>query len=209
MIFKFNKKEIFWIVLAIIILGFIIEFSTTYTVTLKGFLYAAIIILTSVLVKNLAADYFHVLIEHNIWEFKRWWFTERAHFKKPVPIGLILPFFVTFVSVGAIKVMTILQFNGKPSKKKLLRNRGTKKYSEVNETDFAFISAWASWGLILLAIIASTIRQPELAKYSLYYGLWNLLPLGQLDGAKLFFGSFFNWFILLIAYIISLLIVLL
>jgi len=208
MIFKFNKKEIFWIILTIIILGFIIEFSAAYTITSKGFLYAAIIILTSVLIKNLAADYFYVNIEHKIWEFKQWWWTTRSHFKKPVPIGLILPFFVTFISIGAIKIMTILQFDGKPSKKRILKKRGSIRKSEVNESDFAFISAWASWALILLAIIASFIKQPELAKYSIYYGFWNLLPLGQLDGAKLFFGSFINWILLAIIYIISLIVIL-
>ena len=123
-------------------------------------------------------------------------------------MGLILPFFTTFVSIGSVKIMTLLQFNAKPSKKRLLKKRGYVKKSEINESDLAFISAWASWGLILLAIIASIIKQPELAKYAIYYGFWNLLPISQLDGAKLFFGSFINWFLLIIAYIISLIIVL-
>ena len=208
MFIKLTKKEVYWIIIAIIILGFVIEFSEKYTLTATGFIYAAIIILTSVLIKNLAADYFHVIIEHKIWSFKQWWFTKRAHFKNPVPIGLIIPFFITFVSIGAIKVMTILQFDGKPSSKKLLKKRGTVRKSEVNESDFAFISAWASWALIFLAIIASLIKQPELAKYAICYGFWNLLPISQLDGSKLFFGSFVNWLLLIIAYIISLIIIL-
>ena len=208
MLFKFNKREVSWIILAILILGFIIEFSMDYTLTIKGFIYATVIIMTSVLIKNLAADYFYVVIEHKIWEFKQWWWTEASRFKKAIPIGLILPFFVSFVSIGTIKIMTLLQFDGKPSKKRLLKKRGHVKKSEVNEADFAFISAWASWGLILLAIIATLIKQPELAKYSIFYGFWNLLPLGQLDGAKLFFGSFINWILLLIAFVISLVVVL-
>ena len=204
MIFKFNKREVSWIIISIIILGFIIEFSTAYTLTFKGFIYATIIILTSLLIKNLAADYFYVLIEHEIWSFRQWWWTGRAKFKKPIPLGLILPFFVALVSIGSLKVMTILQFNGKPSKKKLLRKRGSKKYLEVNESDLAFISAWASWGLLILALIATLIKQQELARYSIYYGFWNLLPVGQLDGSKLFFGSFVNWVFLIIVYLISL-----
>jgi len=209
MLFKFNKKEIIWIILSIIILGFIIEFSTEYTLNYTGFIYATIIILTSVLIKNLAADYFYVTIEHTIWEVKHWWWTKRSHFKKPIPFGLILPFFIAFVSIGTIKMMTLLQFNGKPSKKRLLKKRGAVRKSEVNESDFAFISAWASWGLIILAIIASLIHQPELSKYAIYYGFWNLLPISQLDGAKLFFGSFINWILLLLAYVISLIIIIL
>ena len=208
MLFKFNKKEISWIILAILILGFIIEFSEKYTLTANGFIYATIIILTSILIKNLAADYFYVVIEHKIWEFKHWWWTARSKFKKPLPIGLILPFFTAFVSLGTIKIMSILQFDGTPSKKRLLKKRGYVRKSEINESDLAFISAWASWALILLAIIATLIKQPELAKYSIYYGFWNLLPIGQLDGAKLFFGSFINWILLTLVYIVSLIIIL-
>ena len=208
MIFNFNKKEIAWIILAIIILGFIIEFSEAYTLAAIGLIYAAIIIIVSVLVKNLAAEYFYVNIEHKIWELQQWSWTKRSKFKKPVPMGLILPFFITFVSIGAVKIMTILQFDGKPSKKRILKKRGAVRKSEVNESDFAFISAWASWALIFLAIIASIIKQPELAKYSIYYGFWNLVPIGQLDGSKLFFGSFINWILLMVVYIISLLVIL-
>jgi len=209
MFLKLTKKEIAWIIVAIIILGFVIEFSTAFTLTATGFIYAAIIILTSILIKNLAADYFYVNIEHKIWELEQWWWTKRSHFKKPIPLGLILPFFIAFVSIGSMKVMAILQFNGKPSKKKLLKKRGTVKKSGVNDSDLAFISAWSLWGLVLLAIIASIIKQPELARYAIYYGFWNMFPVSQLDGAKLFFGSFINWFLLAIVYIISLIIVLL
>jgi hypothetical protein len=208
MFIRFTKKEFVWAIVAIIILGFIIEFSEAYTLTLRGFIYAAVIIFTSILIKNLAADYFYLEIEHKIWGVKQWWFTTRAHFKKPLPFGLILPFFIAFVSIGAIKVMTILQFDGKPSKKKILKKRGSKRKEEANDSDFGFISAWGFWGLIILAIIASLIKQPELSKYAIYYGVWNLLPLGQLDGSKLFFGSLINWILLVIAYAISLIIVL-
>ncbi len=209
MVFKFTKKEIIWIIISIIILGFIIEFSLDYSLTLKGFIYATIIILTSVLIKNLAADYFFVDINHKIWEFQRYGFYKRSKFKKPIPIGLILPFFISFFSIGTLKIMTILQFDAKPSKKRILKKRGKIRKTEVNESDLAFISAWASGGLILLAIISSLINQPELSKYAIYYGFWNLIPFGQLDGSKLFFGSFINWILLLIVYLISLIIIIL
>jgi len=209
MFLKFTKKEYVWTLIAIIILGFIIEFSIEYTLTIRGFVYAAVIIISSILIKNLASEYFYVDIEHKVWEWKQWWFTKRAHFKKPIPIGLIIPFFIAFVFLGTAKIMTILQFDGKPSKKRILKARGSLRKQEVNESDFAFISAWGAWGLILLAIVASLIKQPELAKYSIYYGFWNLLPIGQLDGMKLFIGSFFNWVFLAIAYIILLIVVIL
>ena len=75
---------------------------------------------------------------------------------------------------------------------------------EINDSDLAFTAAWGFWALILLAIIASIIKQPELAKYSIYYGIWNLHQISQLDGTKLFFGLLINWLLLIIVYVISL-----
>jgi hypothetical protein len=126
-------------------------------------------------------------------------------------MGLILPFFFSIISLGIIKPFMLLQFNAENiMKKRIQRARGEGMYrrTEINESDLGFTSAWGFWALILLAIIGYFLKQPELTKYSIYYGIWNLLPLGQLDGMKLFFGSLINWILLVIVYIVSLIIVL-
>lgn len=204
----FTKKEIGWVIIAILILGFIIGFSQKPSYSPYIFLISAIIILMNLLVKKISANHFGVIIEHKIWEFQQYWWHKDAHFKKPIPIGLILPFFLSFLSLGIIKIMALLQFEGKPSKKKIFKKRGMIRRSEVNESDLAFISAWGLYGLLGLAIIGAVFKMPELTKYSVYYGLWNLLPISNLDGSKLFFGSFFNWALLSIIYTISLVLVL-
>ncbi len=205
----FNKKEIAWIIIAVLIAGFIIEISQELKLSLIGFLWAAIIILTSVFAKKISSGLYNIKIEHKIWEFKQLWWTKRAHFKKPFPIGLILPFFLSILSLGLIKPFSLLQFDAQNlSKKRALKRTGSNRYTEINESDIAFTSAWGFWALILLAIIASLLKQPELMKYSIYYGIWNLVPISQLDGAKLFFGSFINWIILAIIYAVSLIIIL-
>lgn len=126
-------------------------------------------------------------------------------------MGLILPFFISIISLGIIKPFWLLQFNSENlMKKRIQRARGEGYYrrTEINETDLAFTSAWGFWALILLAIIGFFLKQPELTKYSIYYGIWNLIPLGNLDGIKLFFGSIINWVLLVIVYVISLILVL-
>lgn len=205
----FNKKEILWIIISIIIFGFIIGFSLKPTYSYNVFLISFIIISINILTKKFASKYFNVIIEHKIWEFQRWGWYKRSKFKKPKPIGLILPFFLSFLSLGAIKIMTFLQFNGKPSKKRILKKRGRVRQSKINESDLAFISAWGFYALLLIAIIGAIFKIPQLTKYSVYYGIWNLLPLSELDGSKLFFGSFFNWCLLAIIYIVSLVIIIL
>jgi hypothetical protein len=202
---NFSKKEIAWIIITILIFGFIISLPELSISSPYIFLISAIIVLTSVLVKKISANHYSLKIEHKIWGFKQFWFYEKSKFKKPIPIGLLFPFFIPILSLGIFKPLTFLQFNAKNlPKKRALKKRGQHRYSEINESDLAFTSAWGFWALILLAIIGIFINQPELSKYSIYYGLWNLLPISNLDGTKLFFGSLINWILLAIAYLISL-----
>lgn len=210
----FNKKETTWIIIIAIIFGFLIAFayeseteSLIFNDSLIVFLISFPIILTSVFIKKLAAKHFSVDIQFQIWEFQRYGLYTRSYFKKPIPIGLILPFFLTIMSLGIIKPFAFLQFKSKPSKTRILKKRGAHRRGEVNESDLAFISAWGLWGLIILAIIGSLINFPDLTKYAVYFGIWNLLPISNLDGAKLFFGSLINWILLAITYIIALIIV--
>ncbi len=205
----FNKKEIIHILIAIIILGFVMsipEISKNYAYCI---LIASIIIFVNILGKEIAGKYFYVDIENKIFEFQRYWFYKDSKLKKPFPIGIILSFFMAIISLGKIKIMALLQFDGKPSRKKILRKRGAVRKSEVNESDLAFISAWGFYALIILGILGFILKIPSLTKYSIYYGFWNLLPIGQLDGTKLFFGSLINWILLAVIYIFSLIIIIL
>ena len=202
-----TKRGIAWIIVSIIILGFIIGFSEKPDFSPYIFVISAAIILFNVLGKELAGKYFYTDIEHKIWEFQQFGFYKRAHFKKPFPIGLVLPFALSLFSLGIIKMMTLLQFDGKPSPLRILKKRGLVRKSEVNESDFAFIAAWGLYSLILLALICAIFKIPDIGKFAVYYGIWNLIPFGQLDGSKLFFGSIFNWILLALIFLISLIIV--
>ena len=57
---------------------------------------------------------------------------------------------------------------------------------------------------LVLAVVAYIIGQPDLARYSIYFSVWNLLHLGQLDGTKIFFGSRILWVVLFILSLIGL-----
>jgi len=206
-----TKKEVAWVIIAILIMGFIISFSLSPNYSPKVLLISAIIILTSVITKKIAGPFYDIKVEHKVLGFKRWGVYIRSKFKSPVPIGLILPFFFSIISLGMIKPFTLLQSDYKNlMKRRIRRRKGESDYRRVeeNETDPAFTVAWGFLALLILALIATIIKQPELAKYSIYYGVWNLIPFGNLDGTKLFFGSLINWTLLTIIYIISLIVVL-
>ena len=108
--------------------------------------------------------------------------------------------------------MTFLQFDYEDNKqKRLLRNRGRIRREELNESDPGYTAAWGFYSLLILSVIAAILNSltdfqifTELAKYSLYYGAWNLLPISNLDGTKLFFGNFFNWAVLVLIFFVAL-----
>jgi hypothetical protein len=206
----FTKRELAWIIIASLIMGFIMSFfiPPTGDVTINyppiNLLIAFIIIFTSVICKKIAAKYFYVEIEHKIWSLQRWWYAERDYFKKPIAMGLILPFFLSILSLGYLRVYTLLQYDAENSPKRVLKRRGMYRHQEINESDLAFVSAWGFYGLLLLAIIGAIIKMPDLTKYAIYYGVWNMIPIGQLDGSKLFFGSLINWLLLAFFFMIAL-----
>jgi hypothetical protein len=190
-------------------MSILITFSNNLDSFIKIFLVALIIIFINVFVKKIAAKHYDIIIEHKIFEFQRYGFFKSSELKKPFPIGLILPIMVSVLTLGALKPFTFLQMNEENSQTRVLKKRGRYKYSEINDEDIAFTCAYGFWALILLAILGYLFRIPELTKYSIYYGLWNLIPIGRLDGTKLFFGSFFNWILLVISYLFSLIFVIL
>lgn len=205
----FTKKEAAWIIIAIIIFEFIILFPLEkFNILL--FLISPLIILINIISKKIASGFFNIKIEHKIWEVQRWGYYKRSYFKKPVPFGLFLPFFLSLFSLGAIKIPLLLQFDSKNIfEKRILKQRGLKRKSEINDSDMGFTAAWGFISLLIVALIAAFIKFPELARYSIFYGLWNLIPFGKLDGSRLFFGSALVWFLLLIFYIISLILIIL
>jgi hypothetical protein len=204
-----NKKEIIWIIIAIIIFEFVVFFPKSNAITLELFLIPIIIILLNIFTKKFFSKYYNIKIEHKIFEFQRYGITKRAHFKKPFPIGLLFPLLTTIISFGLLKPLTLLQFEmTNVPETRLLRKRGHYRKTEINESDPAMTAVFGFYSLFLLAIISSVINYPELAKFSIFYGFWNLIPFGNLDGTKIFFGSFINWLILAILFIISLIIIL-
>lgn len=221
-IWIFTKKEIIWILIFIII-GAFISFIPVIPnddpeKILINILIFAIIIIVNLSAKKLISSFYSIKIEHNVWQFQRWGYYERSYFKKPVPIGLIMPFFLAILSLGYLKPFTFFQYNAENIKeKRLLKAHGDRRAVRkevINEADLAYTSATGFYALILLALIGLSIKSflnfdfgTDLAKYSIYYSIWNMIPFSQLDGTKLFFGATIAWIFVLIIQITLLLII--
>lgn len=209
----FSKKEILLIIIFIVIGGlisFIPKIPSLGKAIINFFIFS-IIIIVSISVKKMFSGDYAIKIEHDVFSIERYGFKEREKFKGPFKIGF-LTILISIISLGYIKPLTFFQFECENiPEKRILKTSGSKRAvrkEEINEEDLANTSAYGFYALILTAIIGLFIKPIfpyfgfNLAKYSIYYGIWNMLPIGQLDGSKLFFGITIKWLFILIVYVI-------
>lgn len=196
--------------IAIIIFEFIILFPIPKDFSPLIILVPILIIFINILSKKIAAPFFNIEIEHGVWEFQRWGYYKRSHLNKPFPMGAVFSPVLTFFTLGLVKPLVFLQFTYKNIPElRMLKQRGTKRKLEINDSDIGFTAAWGFLALLVLAFIGALVNFPELAKYPVYYGIWNLIPFGKLDGSRLFFGSILSYALIVFFYLISLVLVIL
>jgi|GEM_PF-3574785 len=197
----FKAKEFISIILAIILFAFIIWFFEGDTeVIISSFIIAASVILVNIMAKKIAAAYYSTEAEINIWQFQRWGYYQRSQFKSPKPIGLILPFLLVFASAptGFIKMLTFLQTDVSPTIKRIAKKRGgiSQRHFEITDWHNGWIigvGIVANICLVFLSYIFKNQLAFDIAKYSIYYAIWNMIPVGQLDGTKVFFINWKFW----------------
>ena len=188
-----TKKEIISILIAVVIFGFVTSFSENITSFQKNFplmlLFGLITISIYTLGKKAMAYRFDSENEIKIWSFKRYGLYERSHFKNPIPVGIILPFLLSVLSLGRIPWLAILQSEEKSLSTKAVRRHDFYSFSELTDWQIGLISASGILACLAFSVIAYFINLPELARLNVYYAAFNLIPLGKLDGTKIFFGS--------------------
>ncbi|OGJ21437.1 hypothetical protein A3K73_09010 [Candidatus Pacearchaeota archaeon RBG_13_36_9] len=194
-----KAKEMVHIILVIILFAFILWFFQDESLILTSFIIAAVVILTNVVAKKIAARYFHTEAEIKIWEFQRWGYYQRSQFKSPKPIGLILPFLLVFASAtGFLKMLTFLQTDITPTIRRVAKKRGgLQRFYELTEWHNGYIVTIGIIATLCLSLLPYIFGKNDLlvdiAKYGVYYSIWNMIPIGQLDGTKIFFISSKFW----------------
>ncbi len=154
--------------------------------------------------KKLTAHYYESEQEEKIWTFQRWGLYERSYFKTPIPIGIILPFLLSILTFGYVKWFAVTESAVKPTEARAVKRHDIYSFSEMTEWHLALISASGVASVLVLAPIAYLFNFPELARASVYFATFNLLPLGKLDGSRIFFGSLTLWLILVAVCLIAL-----
>lgn len=194
-----NANELGSIVLAVIVLGFIGSWNTFRTISLYNFLIVAlfflIILAVNIAAKKIMAYYLETSVETKIWHFQRWGWYERSHLRNPFPIGIVLPFLLSVATLGYVPWYAVTQTEMTALKERVAKRHDFYSYSELTEFHIASVAASGIIFVLFLAFISYLINEPILARLAIFFAAFNMLPLGQLDGNKIFHGSIIMWFV--------------
>ncbi len=189
-------KEFFHILAAVIILTAV----SSFTFILKKdfymlgaiFLFSVIIIGIHVISKKLVAYALDANAEHSIWSVSRYGFKPTQYFKKSVPAGIMAPVFFTIFSLGLIKPLAILTYETQALKVRAAKRFGFYSYTEMTDWHNGLIGAVGIVAVLLISFI-SYFGFEDMARMAAFYAFWNMIPISNLDGTQIFFGSRVLW----------------
>jgi hypothetical protein len=199
-----KRKE--WVPILSISFVLAIITSLVKTWTLFGIIFGLtfLTIFINIFGKRLMAYSFGAEIEVRQWEFSRLIyynpFKKTMHGFRPhqrlnsvFAAGFFLPLIIKALTMGLVNWMACLVFEVKPTIYRTARKWQAYQYSEVTEDETAWIAFIGIIFNLLFAIIGILINSPLFVKLNLGYAFWNSLPLGNLDGMKMYFGRKSLW----------------
>lgn len=193
-----NKKEIFNVSLIILIISLSLNLSLDIIKEWKeifGILLAvSLVILLNIFTKKIVAYNLDSDIEMKIWEIGKFGIKGKR-FNKPLLLGAILPVIskIVLFSFKGFTWMGSLVFDIKPRIYKGAKRHGLYTFSEMTEYHLGLIAASGIIINLITSIIGYLLGFPLFARLSIYYAFFNVLPISDLDGNKLFFGNLVLW----------------
>lgn len=188
---KETLTEIFVIILASIVLSISTSFRDT-TIMYTAALSFLIIISVNILVKKIAGFFLEIRVRTKFWSWHQFGFRKDMHFKKPVPM-VWLPLLLSLFTKGFFWWLAILEFDVEAKTERVAKRHGLYRFTQVTEWHIAWIVVWGIIANLVLAVIAYITGFETFAKLSLYFAAWSTIPLSNLDGSKIFFGSRGLW----------------
>ena len=188
-------RELLFIVLGSLVIGYVVSFAQpiTYEAWAKYSMIGFLLLAVNVLAKKLAAAKLGCEAEITPWQVRRFGFHEDSYFKMPLPMWVIWPIFMIWATVGAIWWLVVLQFDAVATTSKVRH-----KYAEITEWDFGLIAAAGIVANLIFAAAAAYFGYSEVMAMNLWFVFFNMLPLPNYDGGKIFFGGRFFYMFMLI-----------
>jgi hypothetical protein len=185
-------KEVGTILLASIILA--ISFSFLKIGEIDGIFmnsfYSMLIIITfTFLVKKAYAYYLEADVKVKFWSMENYGFRKKAHFVRPLPM-VWLP--LLFAPLG-LKWFGILETEIVARTERVSKRHGLYRFSEMTDWHVALICTAGIIASMFLAITSYILGFETFSKMSILFMTWSIIPVGSLDGTKIFFGNRFLW----------------
>jgi Zn-dependent protease len=208
----FNRKEIISILVASVFLAFSISLvkllnsGDVWNIFLYVLISVLIVILINSLAKKIAAFFFESEVEIKLWEFQRYGFKRNQKTKLPFPAGIFFPIFSAIIlfPFKGIVWMASLVFDVKPKPWRVAKRHGYYSFSEMTEDHIGYIAAAGIIVNLFFAVIGYLIGYPLFSKINIWFALFNMIPISELDGNKIFFGNLTLWSILAIITLLGL-----
>ena len=197
-----NGKEFRHLISAVVILfavsAFEYSLSSNWVKFAQIFFFSILIVFLTVSAKKIVAYSLDTDVEHELWSLGRYGFSQDSKFKKPLSAGIILPLSISLISWGKTKVLPILTFEARALKHRAAKRFGYYSYAEITDWHNALIGSAGIIAALLIAVITYFLpyNLEFLAKLAAFYAFWNVIPVSNLDGTQIFFGSKVLWSIL-------------
>jgi Zn-dependent protease len=188
-----DSKEATTILLVSIVLAFIISLVKSAQIFFYAVLAILAIILINLIAKKITSYFLDSEIKVKLWEVNRFGFSPGQHFKKPFAMGIFLPIILKLISAGYLNFMACLTFEVKPKIYRTAKRHGLYAFSEMTEAHIGKIAAAGIVANLIFAVVGYFTGFSEFAKLSIFYAAFNMIPISDLDGNKIFFGNIIQW----------------
>jgi len=192
-----NKKEISVFIVATLILGFCVSLADlNWRTFLYGILSIFLILLINILAKKITGYYLESEVEIKLWQVKQYWFKSTYKFKRPTPMGIFLPIIFSVLTLGHLTWLASLIFDVKAKVYRAAKRHGLYSFSEMSEFHIGLIAAAGIFANLFIAFISYLINLPiemNFVTLSIWFCFFNMLPIADLDGNKIFFGNIVLW----------------
>ncbi|MEA3414455.1 MAG: hypothetical protein U9Q99_02940 [Nanoarchaeota archaeon] len=203
-----NKNELITIASVTLVLGIITTISQKlvkwdWKIFLITTILVLIVFLINIIIKKIVSFYLDTELEIKQWEFSKWGIKKHQHLKKSIPAGIFIPIILKFLSIGFLNWMACLTFDVKGKIYRAAKRQGVYSFSKISEREISLIAGIAIIGNLLFALLGYIMDYNLFARLNLAFAFYNLIPISNLDGSKIFFGNKILWTVLATITVIS------
>lgn len=199
-----ERKEIITLFIVTLVLGFTLSLKSNLQNILMMFGLVFLILIINTFAKKIAAYYLDSEIEISPWEIHRYGLFHffnfspfKTHpvkkFQRPLPIGLILPLITAVLTIGNLVWMASTTFDIKKKVYRAAKRYGLYTFSEVTEYHIGIVAMVGILANLFFAFIGYLMGWTDFSQLNILFAFFNSIPISNLDGNKVFFGSIVMW----------------